>query len=105
MVSFNKDGDLLCNGLNKSLVGLTFFGSEVQDAVNHNEVVNNITKSLITFGLPSYVVYDYGAGERINTQQPMLVNEEPQYFLQVSTPTTQIYSEIQDALCIEEVKI
>jgi hypothetical protein len=105
LVSFNKQGDLLYNGLNKSLVGMNFFGPEVQDAVNHNEVVNNLTKSLITFGQPSYAVYDYGAGERINTQQPVLVNEEPQYFLQVITPTTQIYSQIQDALYIEEVKI
>jgi sensor domain-cotaining protein len=105
LVSYNKDGDLLYNGLNKSLVGLNFFGPEVQNAVNHNEVVNNLTRSLITFGLPSYAVYDYGAGERINTQQPVLVNEEPQYFLQVITPTTQIYSQIQDALYLEEVKI
>jgi hypothetical protein len=105
LVSYNKDGDLLYNGLNKSLVGLNFFGPEVQDAVNHNEVVNNLTKSLITFAEPSYAVYDSGAGERINTQQPVLVNGEPQYFLQVITPTTQIYSQIQDALYLEEVKI
>ena len=105
LVSYNKDGDLLYNGLNKSLVGLNFFGPEVQDAVNHNEVVNNLTRSLITFAEPSYAVYDSGAGERINTQQPVLVNGEPQYFLQVITPTTQIYSQIQDALYLEEVKI
>lgn len=105
LVSYNKDGDLLYNGLNKSLVGLNFFGPEVQDAVNHNEVVNNLTKSLITFAEPSYAVYDSGTGERINTQQPVLVNGEPQYFLQVITPTTQIYSQIQDALYLEEVKI
>lgn len=105
LVSYNKDGDLLYNGLNKSLVGLNFFGPEVQDAVNHNEVANNLTKSLITFAEPSYAVYDSGAGERINTQQPVLVNGEPQYFLQVITPTTQIYSQIQDALYLEEVKI
>lgn len=105
LISYNKDGDLLYNGLNKSLVGLNFFGPEVQDSVNHNEVVNNLTKSLITFAQPSYAVYDYGAGERINTQQPVLVNDEPQYFLQVITPTTQIYSQIQNALYLEEVKI
>lgn len=105
LVSYNKNGDLLYNGLNKSLVGLNFFGPEVQDAVNHNEVVNNLTKSLITFSQPSYAVYDYGEGERINTQQPVLVNDEPQYFLQVITPTTQIYSQIQNALYLEEVKI
>jgi hypothetical protein len=105
LVSYNKDGDLLYNGLNKSLVGLNFFGPEVQDAVNHNEVANNLTKTLITFAEPSYAVYDSGAGERINTQQPVLVNGEPQYFLQVITPTTQIYSQIQNALYLEEVKI
>lgn len=105
LVSYNKDGDLLYNGLNKSLVGLNFFGPEVQDAINDNEVVNNLTKSLITFAEPSYAVYDYGAGERINTQQPVLVNGEPQYFLQVITPATQIYSQIQDASYLEEVKI
>ena len=105
LVSYNKNGDLLYNGLNKSLVGLNFFGPEVQDTVNHNKVVNNLTKSLISFAQPSYAVYNYGAGERINTQQPVLVNDEPQYFLQVITPTTQIYSQIQDALYLEEVKI
>lgn len=105
LVSYNKNGDLLYNGLNKSLVGLNFFGPEVQDTVNHNKVVNNLTKSLISFAQPSYAVYNYGAGERINTQQPVLVNGEPQYFLQVITPTTQIYSQIQDALYLEEVKI
>ena len=105
LVSYNKNGDLLYNGLNKSLVGLNFFGPEVQDTVNHNKVVNNLTKSLISFAQPSYAVYNYGEGERINTQQPVLVNDEPQYFLQVITPTTQIYSQIQDALYLEEVKI
>jgi hypothetical protein len=105
LVSYNKNGDLLYNGLNKSLVGLNFFGPEVQDTVNHNKVVNNLTKSLISFAQPSYAIYNYGAGERINTQQPVLVNDEPQYFLQVITPTTQIYSQIQDALYLEEVKI
>jgi hypothetical protein len=105
LVSYNQNGDLLYNGLNKSLVGLNFFGPEVQDTVNHNKVVNNLTKSLISFAQPSYAVYNYGAGERINTQQPVLVNGEPQYFLQVITPTTQIYSQIQDALYLEEVKI
>lgn len=105
LVSYNKNGDLLYNGLNKSLVGLNFFGPEVQDTVNHNRVVNNLTKSLISFAQPSYAVYNYGTGERINTQQPVLVNGEPQYFLQVITPTTQIYSQIQDALYLEEVKI
>ena len=73
MVSYNKNGDLLYNGLNKSLVGLNFFGPEVQDTVNHNKVVNNLTKSLISFAQPSYAVYNYGEGERINTQQPVLV--------------------------------
>ena len=105
LVSYNKNGDLLYNGLNKSLVGLNFFGPEIQDTVNHNKVVNNLTKSLISFAQPSYAVYNYGEGERINTQQPVLVNDEPQYFLQVITPTTQIYSQIQDALYVEEVKI
>src|SRR5919106_2749901 len=105
LVSYNKNGDLLYNGLNKSLVGLNFFAAEVQNAINHNEVVNNLTRTLLSFAEPSYAVYDYGAGERINTQQPVLVNGEPQYFLQVITPTTQIYSQIQDALYFEEVKI
>jgi hypothetical protein len=81
LVSYIKNGDLLYNGLNKSLVGLNFFGPEVQDTVNHNKVVNNLTKSLISLAQPSYSVYNYGAGERINTQQPVLVNGESQYFL------------------------
>lgn len=105
LVSYNGNGDLLYNGLNKSLVGLNFFGPEVQAAVNHNEVLNNLTETLLSSAQPSFAVYDYGAGERINTQQPVLVNGRPQYFLQVITPTTEIYSQIQDALYLEDVKI
>lgn len=105
LVSYNKNGDLLYNGLNKSLVGLNFFGPEVQDTVNHNEVVNNLTRTLLSSAQPAYAVYNYGAGERINTQQSVLINGEPQYFLQVITPTTQIYTQIRDALYLEEVKI
>ncbi|HEX7143608.1 MAG TPA: HAMP domain-containing sensor histidine kinase, partial [Nitrososphaeraceae archaeon] len=49
-------------------------------------------------------VYDFGSGERLNTGYPILLQEKPKYFIFVITPTTQIYSHINDILHTERVK-
>ena len=48
-----------------------------------------------------YAVYDYGKGERLTTQYPVNVSGEPTYFVQVITPTSTIYSNI-DSILAEE---
>lgn len=97
---FDKRGILLAVGASQDLIGKNFFGDYVQDFVNHNAVLNNLTYSLLD-GNSGYAVYDYGEGERLTTQYPVYVDNQPTYFVQVVTPTSTIYSNI-DSILTEE---
>ena len=97
---FDKRGILLAVGASQDLIGKNFFEDYVQGFVNHNTILNNLTHSLFT-GNSGYAVYDYGKGERLTTQYPVNVGGEPTYFVQVITPTSTIYSNI-DSILAEE---
>ena len=58
----------------------------------------------IIAGNSGYGVYDYGKGERITTQYPILVNGEPIYYIQIVQPTTQIYSKLNDILFSQRIE-
>ena len=97
---FDKRGILLAVGADQNMIGKNFFGDYVQNFVNHNTILNNLTRSLLS-GNSGYAVYDYGRGERLTTQYPVYVNDEPTYFIQVITPTSTIYSNINSILAQE----
>lgn len=99
---FDKRGILLAVGASQNLIGKNFFRDYVQNFVNHNTVLNNLTRSLLS-GNSGYAVYDYGNGERLTTQYPVYVNGEPTYFIQVITPTSTIYSNIDNILSEERL--
>ena len=50
-------------------------------------------------------MYNYGNGERLTTQSPIIVQGIPRYFVQVVQPTTEIYSQISTVLFSERVKM
>jgi signal transduction histidine kinase len=99
---FDKRGILLAVGADQNMVGKNFFGDYVQNFVNHNTILNNLTRSLLS-GNSGYAVYDYGRGERLTTQYPVYVNGEPAYFIQVITPTSTIYSNLDSILAEERL--
>jgi signal transduction histidine kinase len=103
LVIFDKDGTILAVGADRALVGKDFFGTIVQNFTNHNEILNNLTRTVLQ-GNSAYAIYDYGRSERVNTGQPILVQNEPKYFLQIVTPTKQIFSKISDTLFTERLK-
>jgi signal transduction histidine kinase len=103
LVIFDKDGTILAVGADRALVGKNFFGPIVQNFVDHNEILNNLTRTLLK-GKSAYAIYDYGRSERVNTGQPILVQNEPIYFLQIVTPTKEIFSKISDTLFTERLK-
>lgn len=103
LVIFDKDGTILAVGADRALVGKNFFGTVVQNFVEHNEILNNLTRTLLK-GKSAYAIYDYGRSERVNTGQPILVQNEPIYFLQIVTPTKVIFSKISDTLFTERLK-
>jgi signal transduction histidine kinase len=104
LVAYNKNATLLAIGAKQTLIGKNFFGSEVQEFINHNKILNNLTQNLLA-GNSGYAVYDYGQGERLTTANPIFINGEPKYFLQVITPTSMIYSRISDVLFTDRIKM
>ena len=103
LVALDKKGTLLAVGASKDLVGKNFFGPFVQKFINYNQVLDNLTKNLLN-GKPGYAIYDYGRGERINTNYPIFVQGQPNYFIQVVTPTNVIFSNIGETLFAERLK-
>jgi hypothetical protein len=103
LVVFDTNGIMLANGASKTLVGKNFFGDYTQKFINYNPRLNNLTRSLLA-GNSGYAVYDYGRGERITTQYPILVNGEPTYYVQFVQPTTQIYSKLNDILFSQRIE-
>jgi hypothetical protein len=104
LVAYNKNATLLANGASQDLVGEYFFGSEAQKLINYNEILNNLTRRLLA-GKADYAVYDYGEGERLTTGNPILVNDESRYFIQVVTPTEEIYAHVGDVLFIQRIRM
>jgi signal transduction histidine kinase len=103
LVVFDKNGTILAVGADRSLVGKNFFGKTVQNFIAHNEILNNLTRTLLS-GNSTYAIYDYGRTERINTAQPILVQNTPTYFLEVVTPTKEIFSKMGETLFTDRVK-
>ena len=56
-------------------------------------------------GNAGHAMYDYGKGERLNTESPILVGTQPVYFVQVVTPTDRIYLKINSVLFTEGIKM
>jgi hypothetical protein len=104
LVAYNKNATLLANGASQDLVGEYFFGSEAQRLINYNEILNNSTRRLLA-GKADYAVYDYGRGERLTTGDPIFVNDESRYFIQVVTPTEEIYAHVGDVLFIQRIRM
>jgi len=97
LVAYNRQGTLLAVGASQDLVGEQFFGEETQEFINHNPVLNELTRNLLN-GNSGDGIYDYGIGERFITQIPVYVGGQPLYFIQLVTSTEDIYSEIDASL-------
>jgi hypothetical protein len=104
LVAFDKKATILAAGASNDLVGKDFFGEDAQLFVNHNEILNNLTRDLLS-GKSGYGVYDYGRGETLTTQYPIFINGSPEFFIQIVTPTSEIYSKIDEVLSIQQVRI
>jgi len=104
LVAYDKNGTILANGASRTLVGQSFFGDYTQKFINHNEILNNLTRNLLE-GNADAAVYNYGKGERLTTSSPIFVNGKSTFFLQLVTPTSQIYSIVNNVLSIQRIKM
>ena len=103
LVVYDRKATLVAVGASKDLVGKNFFEEYTQNFINHNPTLNSLTRSLLT-GKSGYAVYNYGRGERLTTESPIFVNGLPIYFVQVVTPTKEIYSQIDNTLFAQRIE-
>ena len=104
LAAYDKNATILATAASKTLIGKNFFGDYVQQFIKHNQILNNLVRNLLT-GKPSYGMYNYGLGERLTTGYPVYANGKAAYFINMVSPTAEIYSRINDVLFAERVKM
>ncbi len=104
LVAYDKNGIILANGASNDLVGESFFGPAVQNFIEQDNILNNLTRSLLA-GHSGHGVYDYGTGERLTTQSAVTIDGDTIFSIQLVTPSAQIYSEINQVLFAERMKM
>ncbi len=87
------------------LLGKPFFGDEVQQITGHNERLNSHLKTVLDEGKPSSLIYSFKNDERLNTGYPIMLNGHPHYSLFVITPTSNIYSKINEIILTERLQM
>ena len=104
LVALDRNGTILANGANQALAGRNFFERVAQEYIDYNEILNRSTRDLLK-GNPGSAVYNVGEAERLTTQYPISIQGQPTYFIQLVTPTEQIYSNVEDVLFSEGLKM
>jgi signal transduction histidine kinase len=87
-----------------SLVGKPFFGDFTQNLTGHNDRLNSLIKTVMS-GVPSFEVYKFMNNERLNTGYPVIVEGSPKYSVFVITPTSIIYSKINEIIDKERLQM
>ena len=87
----------------KSFIGTPFFGSHTQEVTGHNTILNNLIQTVLS-GKQDFDIYEFKNGERLNTGSPIFVAGKPIYFIFVITPTSTIYSQINDVISVQRLQ-
>lgn len=103
IAALDRDSVQLVHPL-KSFIGKPFFGNYTQNVTGHNEILNNLVNTVMSGNFDSDV-YEFSGGERLTTGAPIFVGDKPEYFAFVITPTTSIYSEINDVVYMQRIEI
>jgi signal transduction histidine kinase len=81
----------------KSFIGTPFFGEHTQEVTGHNTILNRLIQTVLS-GKQDFAIYQFKNDERLNTGNPIFVEGKPIYFIFVITPTSTIYSQINDVI-------
>ena len=88
----------------RSFVGTPFFGNHTQSLTGHNAILNSLIRTVMA-GKPASGVYEFINGQRLNTGYPIFVEGKPTYSIFVITPTSTIYSKINDVISTERTEM
>jgi signal transduction histidine kinase len=104
LAALDRDATHLVHG-NAQLIGKNFFEEYTQNFTRHNKVLNNLMHEVLS-GKSGDVVYNIGAGERLTTGFPISIQGQvpPPYVVFIVTPTSQIYSQIEDILFTQRIE-
>ncbi|HEU4824760.1 MAG TPA: sensor histidine kinase [Nitrososphaeraceae archaeon] len=104
IVAVDRDGKYL-TAAPPELVGKDFFGEEVQKLTNGNLEVYTLYENAVRFGKPGSAIFDAGFGEQLATAYPVSYGNQGQIMTVIlSTPTSAIYSEVENALFIQKLQ-
>ena len=103
LIVFDKKGNYIATPRTQ-LLGKNYFGNQSQQIFHYNPLQYNLYSQLLR-GHPGYAVYDFGIGERLNTGYPVVVQGKPTYFVSAVTPTSVIYSQINDVIFTERIEM
>src|SRR5215203_4495177 len=104
LVAYDKEGNYIATPRTE-LLGKNFFSEEVQKFFDYNSDENRLYGQVFGERIPSYAVYDFGGGERLNTGYPVMINGEAAYFIFVVTPIETIYSQIDNIPSRQQVDL
>jgi len=105
LVSYDGNANYIATPRTQFL-GKSFFDNEVQKFFNYSDTQNEYYRKVFAGQLlGGYAVYDFGSGERLNTGYTMFLQGEPTYFVFIITPTSMIYSHINEVLFTERLKM
>ena len=99
---YDNKGDYIATPRTQ-FIGKNFFGNQVQNFFHHNYIQNTLYHTVFS-GQPSYAIYNFGSGERLNTGYPIFLRGEPAYFVFVVTPTSVIYAHVNDVLYAQRIE-
>src|SRR5215211_3426188 len=88
----------------KSFIGISFFSDHTQQAMGHNEIHNNIIRTVMS-GKPHSDTYEFRNEERINTGYPIVVRSKPEYYVFIITPTSTIFPQVNDVIYMHRIEI
>ena len=86
----------------KSVLGTPFFGSYTQELTGHNTILNNLIRTVLS-DKQDFDIYEFKNGERLTTGYPIFVAGKPIYFVFLITPTSTIYSQINDVISAQRI--
>ncbi len=87
-----------------SIVGKPFFGNFTQNLTGHNDKLNNLIKTVMS-GAPSSAVYKLLNNERLTAGYPVIIEGTPKYSVFVISPTSFIYSKINEIIDKERLQM
>lgn len=87
-----------------SIVGKPFFGNFTQNLTGHNDMLNSLVKTVMS-GKPSSAVYELINNERLTTGYPVFIEGSPKYSVFVISPTSFIYSKINEIIDKERLQM